>query len=119
MDCAHRHGMTERDIPHELDRFRDYHASRGTLSADHDAVLALQAAIAAHPGAVLQLDLEPPLVRLVAGSEVLEWPLSLPAGPRRMLVSGEWNGTAQLVAHDGELRATASRLPYLTGFAAA
>ena len=89
------------------------------LSADHDAVLALQAAIAAHPGVPLQLDLEPPLVRLDTGSEVLEWPLTLAAGPRRMLVSGEWNGTAQLVAHDGELRGTASRLPYLNGFAAA
>jgi 3-isopropylmalate/(R)-2-methylmalate dehydratase small subunit len=89
------------------------------LSADHDAVLALQAAIAAHPGVPLQLDLEPPLVRLDTGSEVLEWPLTLAAGPRRMLVSGEWNGTAQLVAHDGELRGTASRLPYLNGFEAA
>ncbi|MCP9859497.1 MULTISPECIES: 3-isopropylmalate dehydratase small subunit 2 [unclassified Cyanobium] len=89
------------------------------LSADHDAVLALQAAIAAHPGAVLQLELEPPRVTLKAGGDVQEWSLSLPAGPRRMLVSGEWNGTAQLVAHDGELRATASRLPYLSGFAAA
>ncbi|MEA5441824.1 isopropylmalate isomerase [Cyanobium gracile] len=89
------------------------------LSADHDTLLALQAAIAAHPGALLQLDLEPPRVTLDAGSDAQEWPLNLPAGPRRMLVSGEWNGTAQLVAHDGELRATASRLPYLNGFAAA
>jgi 3-isopropylmalate/(R)-2-methylmalate dehydratase small subunit len=35
-----------------------------------------------------------------------------------MLVSGQWDGTSQLVAHDAELRAMASRLPYLAGFAA-
>jgi 3-isopropylmalate/(R)-2-methylmalate dehydratase small subunit len=89
------------------------------LTADHDAVLALQAAIAAHPGAMLQLDLDPPRVTLEADGVSLAWPLELAAGPRRMLVSGEWNGTAQLVAHDAELRATAVRLPYLSGFAAA
>jgi 3-isopropylmalate/(R)-2-methylmalate dehydratase small subunit len=33
-----------------------------------------------------------------------------------MLVSGQWDGTSQLVAHDLELRATAARLPYLQGF---
>jgi 3-isopropylmalate/(R)-2-methylmalate dehydratase small subunit len=33
-----------------------------------------------------------------------------------MLVSGEWDGTSQLVAHDAELGATAARLPYLGGF---
>ncbi len=89
------------------------------LSADHATVLAVQAAVAAHPGALLQLDLEPPQVTLEADGERLGWPLELAAGPRRMLVSGEWNGTAQLVAHDAELRATAGRLPYLAGFAAA
>ena len=46
------------------------------------------------------------------------WPLQLPEGPHRMLVSGHWDGTSQLVAHNRELRATAGRLPYLNGFAA-
>lgn len=89
------------------------------LSGDHKAVLALQAAIAADPGAGLQLDLDPPRVSLSTGGESREWPLNLADGPRRMLLSGEWNGTAQLVAHDAELRATVARLPYLSGFAAA
>jgi len=89
------------------------------LTADHDTVLALQAAIAADPSAVLQLDLEPATVRFSAGGKARQWPLTLAEGPGRMLVSGEWNGTAQLAAHDSELRATAARLPYLSGFAAA
>jgi 3-isopropylmalate/(R)-2-methylmalate dehydratase small subunit len=87
------------------------------LTADHATVLALQAAIAAHPGAVLRIDLDPPRATLSAGGEPMEWPLSLPDGPRRMLLSGEWNGTAQLVSRDAELRATAARLPYLNAFA--
>jgi 3-isopropylmalate/(R)-2-methylmalate dehydratase small subunit len=33
-----------------------------------------------------------------------------------MLVSGQWDGTGQLLAHDAALRATAARLPYLAGF---
>ncbi|WP_216902071.1 3-isopropylmalate dehydratase small subunit 2 [Synechococcus sp. CCY 9618] len=86
------------------------------LTADHDAVLALQAAIAADPGTVLQLDLDPPRVTLSGDGSSRVWPLGLPAGPARMLVSGEWNGTAQLVAHDNELRATVARLPYMAGF---
>ncbi|KEF41818.1 MAG: isopropylmalate isomerase [Cyanobium sp. CACIAM 14] len=87
------------------------------LTADHESVLALQGAIAADPAAVLQLDLQPPAVTLLTGGEPRVWELQVADGPRRMLLSGEWNGTAQLVAHDAELRATAARLPYLSGFA--
>lgn len=84
------------------------------LSASHDDALALQAAIEADPSLPLQLD--------VAGRQVQRagqlWPLSLADGPHRMLVSGEWDGTSQLVSHDAELLATAARLPYLTNFKA-
>ena len=33
-----------------------------------------------------------------------------------MLLSGRWDATGQLLAHDAELTATAARLPYLSGF---
>jgi 3-isopropylmalate/(R)-2-methylmalate dehydratase small subunit len=33
-----------------------------------------------------------------------------------MLLSGHCDGTAQLVAHDAELTATAAATPYLNGF---
>jgi 3-isopropylmalate/(R)-2-methylmalate dehydratase small subunit len=82
------------------------------LSASHDDALALQAAIEADPSVTLQLD--------VANRQVQRagqlWHLSLADGAHRMLVSGEWDGTSQLVAHDAELGATAARLPYLVGF---
>jgi 3-isopropylmalate/(R)-2-methylmalate dehydratase small subunit len=89
------------------------------LSVDHEQVADLQAAIAREPAATLQLSLEDPQVRLVGGAVEHRWPLTLAEGPRRMLCSGEWNGTAQLVANDGGLRSTAERLPYLADFAAA
>jgi 3-isopropylmalate/(R)-2-methylmalate dehydratase small subunit len=82
------------------------------LTASHDDGLALQAAIEADPSVTLHLD--------VAGRQVQRagqlWPLTLADGAHRMLVSGEWDGTSQLVAHDAELGATAARLPYLVGF---
>ena len=86
----------------------------------------LQRAIGASPAALLTLDVEALRVRLdplasdgtAAASTSLDLPLQLAAGPHRMLVSGQWDGTSQLVAHDAELRATASQLPYLVGFAA-
>jgi len=86
----------------------------------------LQRAIAATPAALLTVDVEALRVRLdpqasdgnSTASISLDLPLLLAAGPHRMLVSGQWDGTSQLVAHDAELRATASCLPYLAGFAA-
>jgi 3-isopropylmalate/(R)-2-methylmalate dehydratase small subunit len=85
----------------------------------------LQRAIGATPAALLTLDVEALMVQLdpktsdgtaAAASASLDLPLQLAEGPHRMLVSGQWDGTSQLVAHDAELRATASRLPYLVGF---
>jgi 3-isopropylmalate/(R)-2-methylmalate dehydratase small subunit len=87
------------------------------LTASHELVADLQATIAREPAATLQLSLEDPQVRLVGGAVERCWPLNLAEGPRRMLCSGEWNGTAQLVANDAGLRSTAQRLPYLAEFA--
>jgi 3-isopropylmalate/(R)-2-methylmalate dehydratase small subunit len=88
------------------------------LTADPLHVAELQQAIAADPGAELYLDLEALQVELE--SEFVganRWPVQLAPGPQQMLVSGQWDGTSQLVAHDAELKATAARLPYLSGFA--
>ncbi|MFM7733384.1 MAG: 3-isopropylmalate dehydratase small subunit [Cyanobium sp.] len=83
------------------------------LSASHDDALALQALVSAEPTAELAIDVE----GLTVSAAGRSWPLQLAAGPHRMLVSGHWDGTSQLVSHDAELRATAKRLPYLSGFA--
>jgi len=95
------------------------------LTAAPADVAALQRAIAANPAALLALDVEALRLRLdppapgaagETGAASAPLPLQLAAGPHRMLVSGQWDGTSQLVAHDLELRATAARLPYLDGF---
>jgi 3-isopropylmalate/(R)-2-methylmalate dehydratase small subunit len=93
------------------------------LTASPADAAALQRAIAATPAALLRLDLEALRVQLdpqasdgTAASGPLDLPLQLAEGPHRMLVSGQWDGTSQLMAHDAELRATASCLPYLAGF---
>jgi 3-isopropylmalate/(R)-2-methylmalate dehydratase small subunit len=95
------------------------------LTAAPADVAALQAAIMATPTAVLTLDVEVLQVGLqdpAAPAPPAEAPclfaLQLAEGPHRMLVSGQWDGTSQLVAHDAELQATAGRLPYLTAFLA-
>jgi 3-isopropylmalate/(R)-2-methylmalate dehydratase small subunit len=41
---------------------------------------------------------------------------TLPAGLRDAFVSGQWNPTAMLLDHFEEVRAVASRLPYIRGF---
>lgn len=87
------------------------------FTADPAHVAELQEAIAVDPGAELLLDLE--ALEVVLESEFAgdnRWPVSLDPGSRRMLMTGHWDGTAQLLAHDSELKATASALPYLNGF---
>ncbi|MFM7547677.1 MAG: 3-isopropylmalate dehydratase small subunit [Cyanobacteriota bacterium] len=82
-------------------------------AADHDTMLAIQAVAEANPGAPVSLELAS--CRLSAGGET--WQLGLAAGPRQMLLSGQWDATGQLLAQDEALAATAARLPYLNAFA--
>jgi 3-isopropylmalate/(R)-2-methylmalate dehydratase small subunit len=87
------------------------------LSAEPATVRALQEAIAADPGAELLLDLDALEVELE--SEFVganRWRVHLDAGPHQMLVSGQWDGTGQLLANDQWLQATVASLPYLQGF---
>jgi 3-isopropylmalate/(R)-2-methylmalate dehydratase small subunit len=87
------------------------------LSASHDVVAALQEALAADPGTILELDLEALEVTLESeAAGETRWPVHLDAGPHSMLVSGQWDGTSQLLSHGRQLQDTARRLPYLRGF---
>ena len=98
------------------------------LTASPADVARLQAAIAACPEASLVIDVEALRLGLTPAalggdhptgeSEALAFDLTLSEGPHRMLISGQWDATAQLLAHDHELRRTAAALPYLADFAA-
>ena len=85
------------------------------LTADHATMLAIQEAAEADPAAVFQLDVA--VAQLSSGAH--SWSLSLAEGPRQMLSTGQWDATGQLLANNEALTATAARLPYLSGFAAA
>jgi len=85
----------------------------------------LQRAIAAMPEALLTVDVEALRVQLdpqasdatSAASASLDLPLQLAAGPHRMLVSGQWDGTSQLLDQEEALQVAIGRIPYLIGFA--
>ena len=85
------------------------------LTASHDLMLAIQAAAAAAPAAGFELEVAS--ARLRSLQPETSWELELPAGPRQMLSTGQWDGTGQLVANGAALAATAARLPYMTQFA--
>ena len=87
------------------------------LSAATDVVEAIQQAVVADPGAVLDLDLA--ALEVVLESEAAgenRWPVHLDPGPHRMLLSGHWDATSQLLAQEEALSATRARLPYLSDF---
>jgi len=84
------------------------------LTASHELMLAIQAAAAADPAA--EFELEVASARLRSSQPETSWQLELPAGPRQMLITGQWDGTGQLVANGAALAATAARLPYLNNF---
>ena len=85
------------------------------LVADHDTMLAIQAAAEADPAATFSVDVA--AASLSAAEQ--RWSLELAAGPQQMLATGQWDATGQLLANGEALAATAARLPYLRHFAAA
>ncbi len=85
------------------------------LTAPHALMLAIQAAAAADPAAAFVLEVATASLR--ASQTGARWELELPAGPRQMLSTGQWDGTSQLLANGAALAATAARLPYMTTFA--
>lgn len=86
------------------------------LQAPHDTMVAIQAAAAADPTIPFSIDLAQASLTAGGPNAGQSWNLELAAGPQLMLVSGQWDGTGQLLARDSELTATTARLPYLTGF---
>ena len=86
------------------------------LIADHDTLLEIQATV--QPADPCRLDLERLEIVAALTNGERRWGLSLASGPRSMFLSGQWDGTGQLLAQDHALNQTAARLPYLSQFAA-
>ena len=82
-------------------------ASRGDLKK-------LGAAIENDPTLEITVDLTTQTVSF--GGESI--PATIPEGARSALVTGQWDFLAQLLAQEDQVKATASKLPYLSNFAA-
>src|SRR4051812_40973556 len=82
------------------------------FTADHAAIDLLQSAIAETPGLSIEARVDTGIV--AAGSMRID--VHLPAGLRDAFLSGQWNPSAMLLDKFEEVRAVASRLPYVSGF---
>jgi len=81
-----------------------------TVTADARAALA--AMMASDPALEVAVDLE---ARTVTAAD-LSVPAAIAEPVRRALISGAWDATALLLADYDEVKRTATRLPYVTGF---
>jgi 3-isopropylmalate/(R)-2-methylmalate dehydratase small subunit len=82
------------------------------VTASEADIAALMAAVEADPAHDLTIDVD----RLTATYRNTTYAIDLPAGTRRQLVEGTWDGTRVLLDAGDKIRATAQRLPYVSGF---
>jgi 3-isopropylmalate/(R)-2-methylmalate dehydratase small subunit len=82
------------------------------VTASAGDVAALMDAVELDPGQPVAVDLVAGTVSSRAGTA----PVSIPEGVRSQLLDGTWDALRTLLVVRDEIEATASRLPYLTGF---
>ncbi|WP_341882554.1 3-isopropylmalate dehydratase small subunit [Synechococcus sp. UW140] len=82
------------------------------LIANQTTALQLQEEANQSPKPIFNLDIKTASVSAAGKS----WNLELAGGSQQMLLSGRWDGTAQLIANNEALNKTASALPYLNNF---
>jgi len=84
------------------------------VTASHDDLERLMAAVEANPAERFSLDLE---ARTIRGGN-LDIPVAMPSSARDAFLSGDWDATGLLVADYDQVERTAAKLPYVTGFRA-
>jgi len=82
------------------------------VSASEADVLALMAAVEAAPQHELTIDLQ----TMTATYDGKAYAVSLPGGVRTQLLEGTWDATRILMQAETQVRDTAARLPYVSGF---
>jgi len=82
------------------------------VTAARDDVAALMDAIELDPAGEVSIDLE----AMTASSRAGTIAISLPEGARQQLLDGTWNALQTLRSAEPEIRATAARIPYVSGF---
>ncbi len=78
----------------------------------HEDALAISGLVEADPSAVISMDLDAQSIS-VAGRR---FGFTMPDADRRSLLTGDWDSTAVLLAQKDAIRATASRIPYVSGW---
>ena len=81
----------------------------------HADALRIQAIVEADPSREISVDLES--LEVSVGEE--RFSFTMPDADRKSLASGTWDTTAMLLSNKAAIQATASRIPYVHGFAAA
>lgn len=79
------------------------------VTAAPEAVKPLQTAISAQPDRTVTVNLE--ALQVQYGDVAV--PVAIGEGVRQMMISGTWDACGQLVAQAEQVKATASRLPYV------
>jgi 3-isopropylmalate/(R)-2-methylmalate dehydratase small subunit len=79
------------------------------VTASHETLEQLQAAVSANPDLPVQLDLE--ALQVQVGDVTAQ--VEMPAGLRQTYIAGTWDACGQLVAQAPAIQATAAKLPYL------
>ncbi len=82
------------------------------VGVDENAIESLMHRVESDPLATIEVDLDAQEVR--CGGE--RYRMEFVETYRQSLVSGNWDSTAVLLTHQQEIAATASRLPYMSGF---
>jgi 3-isopropylmalate/(R)-2-methylmalate dehydratase small subunit len=82
------------------------------FTAARSDIETLQRHIEQHPDAVVTADVSSG--RITAGDVTIQ--AQLPAGVRDAFLTDKWNPTAMLLADFDQVRSTASKLPYVSGF---
>ena len=81
-------------------------------TASADTMAALQTAVEQDPSTEMVVDLS--TMRVTAAGQSYE--LSMPPAAREAFLDGSWDATGLLLENYDEVRAVASRLPYVTSF---
>ena len=79
------------------------------ITAEPETVKQVQALLQENPQAPTTVDLE--AMQVSCGD--FQASVSLAEGPRQMLTTGTWDSCGQLIAQTEQIRATASKLPYV------
>ena len=79
------------------------------VTAEPEAIKAVQEALKANPKAAINLDLES--MKVNCGELTID--VNMNAGSRQSFITGMWDSCGQLIANIEQIRATATQLPYL------